>query len=79
MRTKGNQLFIQILLLIVITAIIAVTCVSLTELVKQLSEAAGEILTRFNTGLYNKYPGPGLQQTTQGKSSAFQNSFYFPW
>ncbi len=51
MRTKGNQLFIQILLLIIITAIIAVTCVSLTELVKQLSEAAGEILTRFNTGL----------------------------
>lgn len=48
MRTRGNQLFIQILLLIVITAIVTLTCMSLTELVKQFSEAAGEMLTRFS-------------------------------
>lgn len=50
MKTKGNQLFIQILLLVVITAIVAFTCMSLTELVQRFSESAQDILLRFSFG-----------------------------
>ncbi len=50
MKTRGNQLVIQILLIIVITAIVAYTCVSLAELVDRFCDAAGEILYQFNFG-----------------------------
>lgn len=50
MRMRGNQLLIQILLMIIITAIIAFTCMNLAELVDRFSDAAGEMLTRFNVG-----------------------------
>lgn len=50
MRTRGNQLLIQILLLVIITAIVAFTCVNLAELVDHFCDAAGEALTRFNVG-----------------------------
>lgn len=50
MKTRGNQLVIQILLIIVITAIVAYTCMNLAELVDRFSDAAGEILSRFNLG-----------------------------
>lgn len=33
MRTRGNQLLIQILLMIIITVIVAYTCMNLAELV----------------------------------------------
>lgn len=50
MRMRGNQLLIQILLMVIITAIIAFTCMNLVELVDRFSDAAGEMLTRFNVG-----------------------------
>lgn len=50
MRTRANQLLIQILLMIIITAIVALTCMNLAELVDRFSDAAGEVLTRFNVG-----------------------------
>lgn len=50
MRTRANQLLIQILLMIIITAIVALTCMNLAELVDMFSDAAGEVLTRFNVG-----------------------------
>jgi len=50
MRTRGNQLLIQVLLLVIITAIVAFTCVNLAELVDMFSDAAGAALTRFNMG-----------------------------
>lgn len=50
MRTRSNQLLIQILLMIIITAIVAFTCMNLAELVDMFSNAAGEVLTRFNFG-----------------------------
>lgn len=34
MRTRGNQLLIQILLMIIITVIVAYTCMNLAELVE---------------------------------------------
>lgn len=50
MRVRDNQLLIQILLMIIITAIIVFTCMNLAELVDLFSDAAGEVLTRSNTG-----------------------------
>lgn len=50
MRTRVNQLLIQILLMVIITAIVAFTCMNLAELVDMYSDAAGEILTNFNFG-----------------------------
>ena len=38
MRTRGNQLLIQILLMIIITVIVAYTCMNLAELVNMYSE-----------------------------------------
>jgi len=48
MRTRANQLLIQILLMIIITAIVAFTCMNLAELLDMFSDAAGDVLTRFN-------------------------------
>lgn len=50
MRTRGNQLLIQILLMVIITVIVAFTCMNLAELVNMFSDAAGDVLTKFNLG-----------------------------
>lgn len=50
MRTRGNQLLIQVLLTIIITIIVAFTCMNLAELVDMFSDAAGNILTNLNPG-----------------------------
>lgn len=50
MRTRGNQLLIQVLLMIIITIIVAFTCMNLAELVDMFSDAAGNILTNLNPG-----------------------------
>ena len=44
MRTRGNQLLIQILLMIIITVIVAYTCMNLAELVNMYSEAIGKAI-----------------------------------
>lgn len=51
MRPRENQLFVEILLLIVITGIVLVTCVNLVELVKMFVDAAGTALMKFNIGI----------------------------
>ena len=48
MRTRGNQLLIQILLMIIITVIVAYTCMNLAELVNMYSEAIGKAITQIN-------------------------------
>lgn len=50
MRTRDNQLLIQILLMVIITAIVVFTYVNLAELVDMFSDAAGNAMTRFNIG-----------------------------
>lgn len=50
MRMRGNQLLIQVLLMIIITIIVAFTCMNLAELVDMFSDAAGNILTNLNPG-----------------------------
>lgn len=50
MRTRGNQLLIQVLLMIIITIIVAFTCMNLAELVDMFSDAAGNILTNLKPG-----------------------------
>ncbi len=50
MKTKGQQLLVQVLLMIVITAIVAFTCMNLAELVDMFSNAAGRVLTSFTFG-----------------------------
>ena len=50
MKTRGNQLFIQVLLIVIITAIVVFTCINLAELVDMFSDAAGSVLTRFKLG-----------------------------
>lgn len=50
MRTRGNQLLIQILLMMIITAIVAFTCMNLAELVDQFSDAASNVMIRCNPG-----------------------------
>lgn len=50
MRTRGNQLLIQVLLMIIITAIVAFTCMNLAELVDMFADAAGNILTNSGIG-----------------------------
>ena len=50
MRARGNQLLIQILLMIIITVIVAYTCMNLAELVNMYSEAIGKAITA-NTNL----------------------------
>ena len=50
MRTRGNQLLIQILLMIIITVIVADTCMNLAELVNMYSEAIGKAITQINAG-----------------------------
>lgn len=50
MRTRGNQLLIQILLMIIITAIVAFTCMNVVELVDMFCDAACDVLTSFNLG-----------------------------
>lgn len=50
MRTRGNQLLIQILLMVIITVIIAFTCMNLAELVDQFCDAASEVLTNCKFG-----------------------------
>lgn len=50
MRTRGNQLLIQVLLMIVITAIVAFTCMDLAELVNMFCDAVGDTLTTFSLG-----------------------------
>lgn len=39
MRTKGNQFVVEVLLLIVITAIVAFTCVNLLDLIDKFKGA----------------------------------------
>lgn len=46
MRTRGNQLLIEALLLIVTTAIVAFTCINLAELVGMFSDAIGDAVAR---------------------------------
>lgn len=48
MRTRGNQLLIQILLMVVITIIVAYTCMNLAELVNMYSEAIGNAITQID-------------------------------
>lgn len=50
MRTRGNQLLIEILLMIVITAIVAFTCMNLAELVDKYTDAVNDAITGFNFG-----------------------------
>lgn len=50
MRTRGNQLLIQILLMVIITAIVAFACMNLAELVDKFSDAASDVMTRYNLG-----------------------------
>lgn len=50
MRTRGNQFLIQILLMVIITAIVAFTCMNLAELVDMFSDAATEVITRCTLG-----------------------------
>lgn len=52
MRPRENQLFVEILLLIVITGIVVFTCVNLVELVNMFTDAAGTALTKFNVGIW---------------------------
>lgn len=50
MKTRMNQLLIQILLMMITTAIVAFTCMNLVELVDMFSDAAGNAMTHFNFG-----------------------------
>lgn len=50
MKTRGYQLFIQILLVIVITAIVTMTCINLADLMEEFTRAMGNALTRFRWG-----------------------------
>lgn len=50
MRTRGNQLLIQVLLIVVITTIVALTCMNLAELVGMFSDAIGNTINQFNLG-----------------------------
>lgn len=49
MKSRMNQLVIQVLLMVIITVIVAYTCVSLAELVGEFSEAAFNVLSRMNS------------------------------
>lgn len=49
MKSRMNQLVIQVLLMVIITVIVAYTCVNLAELVDKFSEAAFDVLTRMNS------------------------------
>lgn len=49
MKSRMNQLVIQVLLMVIITVIVAYTCISLAELVGEFSEAAFDVLTRMNS------------------------------
>lgn len=51
MRTRGNQLLVQILLMIVTTAIVAFACVNLAALVDRFSEAVGDVWIGTHFGL----------------------------
>ena len=55
MRARGNQLLIQILLMIIITVIVAYTCMNLAELVNMYSEAIGKAIMSY--GRKTKIPG----------------------
>lgn len=48
MKTRMNQLVIQILLMVIITVIVAYTCVNLAELVDNFSDAVFNSLTRMH-------------------------------
>lgn len=48
MKTRLNQLVIQILLMIIITVIVAYICINLAELVDKYSSAIFNVLTRMN-------------------------------
>lgn len=48
MKSRMNQLVIQVLLMVIITVIVAYTCVNLAELVDKFSDAVFDILTRVN-------------------------------
>lgn len=50
MRARGNQLLIQVLLMIVITAIVVFTTMNLAELVDRFSDAAVDAMSRFSIG-----------------------------
>lgn len=50
MKTRGNQLLIQVLLMIIITVIVTFTCMNLAELVGQFSDAVGDVLTKTGIG-----------------------------
>lgn len=50
MRTRSTQLLIQILLMIIITAVVAFTCMNLAELVDLFSDAAVNTITQFDIG-----------------------------
>lgn len=47
-----NQLLIQILLMMITTAIVVFTCMNLVELVDMFSDAAGNAMTQFNFGFW---------------------------
>lgn len=50
MKTRGNQLLIQILLMVIITAIVAFTCMNLAELVDMFCDAASSTLIQYHVG-----------------------------
>lgn len=50
MKTRMNQLGIQVLLIMVIAAIVAYTCVNLAELVGIFSDAVKELLSGAKWG-----------------------------
>lgn len=50
MKTRVNQLFVQILLLIVITGIIAYACMYLMAIADKFVGTTEEVLTKLNFG-----------------------------
>ncbi len=51
MKARMNQLVIQVLLMIIITAIVTYTCVNLAELIDIFSDEVAKVLTRVY-GIY---------------------------
>ena len=50
MKARGQQLLVQVLLMIIIMAIVAFSYTNLAELVDMFSNAADRILTRLTFG-----------------------------
>ena len=51
MKTRGQQLLVQVLLMVVITEIVDFTCMNLDELVDMFSNEEGRVLTSFTFGV----------------------------